>query len=54
MNKLIQRVNDINELEKNVNEHDIKMNVMERRLDYFKSALESSSTNHSLFSLLER
>ncbi|CAF2118043.1 unnamed protein product [Rotaria magnacalcarata] len=55
MNKLIQRVSDINELEKNINEHDIKMNIMERRLDYFKTALEeSSSTNHSLFSLLDR
>ncbi|CAF4011090.1 unnamed protein product, partial [Rotaria magnacalcarata] len=54
MNKLIQRVNDINELEKNINEHDIKMSIMERRLDYFKTALESSSTNHSLFSLLDR
>ncbi|CAF3430378.1 unnamed protein product [Rotaria socialis] len=48
MNKLIQRVSDINELEKNINGHDIKMNIMERRLDYFKTALEeSSSTNHS-------
>ncbi|CAF3645050.1 unnamed protein product [Rotaria socialis] len=54
MNKLIQRVNDINELEKNISEHDIKMSIMERRLDYFKTALESSSTNHSLFSLLDR
>ncbi|CAF5022229.1 unnamed protein product, partial [Rotaria socialis] len=55
MNKLIQRVSDINELEKNINGHDIKMNIMERRLDYFKTALEeSSSTNHSLFSLLDR
>ncbi|CAF0977060.1 unnamed protein product [Rotaria sordida] len=54
MNKLIQRVNDINELEKNINEHDIKMNIMEKRLDYFKTTLESSSTNHSLFSLLDR
>ncbi|CAF5109832.1 unnamed protein product, partial [Rotaria magnacalcarata] len=53
MNKLIQRVNDINELEKNINEYDIKMNIMERRLDYFKTALESSSTYHSLFSLLD-
>ncbi|CAF2046791.1 unnamed protein product, partial [Rotaria magnacalcarata] len=43
MNKLIQRINDINELEKNINEHDIKMNIMERRLDYFKTALEESS-----------
>ena len=54
MNKLIQRVNTINDLEKNINEHDIKMNIMGRRLDCIKTVLESSSTNHSLFSLLDR
>ena len=54
MNKLVQRVNNINELEKNRNEYDVKMNIMEKRLEYFKTALESSSTNHSLFSLLNR
>ncbi|CAF4372045.1 unnamed protein product, partial [Rotaria magnacalcarata] len=46
MNKLIQRVNDINELEKNINEYDIKMNIMERRLDYFKTALETLDEAH--------
>jgi hypothetical protein len=51
VNKLIQRVNDINELDKTLNEHEMKMNLRERCLDYFKQA---SSPNHSLFSLLER
>jgi hypothetical protein len=54
MNKLIQRVNDINELEKNLNDHEMKMNIMDKCLDYFKTALNHSSTSHSLFSLLER
>jgi hypothetical protein len=54
MNKLLQRVNDLNELDKHLNEQEIKMNIMEKRLDYFKTALENPSTNHSLFSLLER
>ncbi|CAF1327016.1 unnamed protein product [Adineta steineri] len=54
MNKLIQRVNDINELDKNLYEHEIKLNIMDKRLDYFKTALETTSTNHSLFSLLDR
>jgi hypothetical protein len=54
MNKLIQRVNDINDLEKALNDQEIKMNINERRLDYFKTALENSSINHSLFSLLDR
>jgi hypothetical protein len=54
MNKLLQRVNDLNELDKNLNEQEIKMNIMEKRLDYFKTVLENPSTNHSLFSLLDR
>ncbi len=51
MNKLIQRVNYLNELDKTLNEQEIKMNIMERCLEYFKQA---STTNHSLFSLFDR
>jgi 3-dehydroquinate dehydratase len=54
MNKLIQRVNDMSELDRSFNEHEIKLNLMEKRVDYFKAAAESTSANHSLFSLLER
>jgi len=54
INKLIQRVNDINEFDKIYNEQEIKLNIIERCLDYFKQALNNSSTNHSLFSLFDR
>ncbi len=46
MNKLIQRVNHINESDKNSNEQEIQMNINERHLDYLKTGLENSSTNH--------
>lgn len=54
MNKLIQRVTDINELDKTSNEQEIKMNIIEKCLDYLKQAKENSSLTHSLFSLFDR
>ncbi|CAF0981896.1 unnamed protein product [Adineta ricciae] len=54
MNKLFQRVNDMNELNKTFNEHEMKICLMEKRLDYFRTAVESNATSHPLFSLLDR
>ncbi|UJR15815.1 hypothetical protein I4U23_002744 [Adineta vaga] len=54
MNKLMQRVHDINESDKTLNEYEIQMNLMEKRSDYFKAALQNTSTNHPLFTLLNR
>ena len=51
MNKLIQRVNDINELDKNVFQQETKMNMVDKCLEYMKQA---SSIKHSLFSLFDR
>jgi hypothetical protein len=54
MNKLIQRVQDISDLDLNLREHEMKMNMMDKCVDYFKAAVQSSSTHHELFSLLDR
>jgi len=51
MNKLLQRVHDLSELDKKVYEHERKCNIMEQCLDYFQ---EIKSTNHSFFSLFDR
>lgn len=51
MNKLIQRVSDLSELDKTFSEQKLKMNIMGKCIEYLQ---EISSTNHSLFSLFDR
>ncbi len=51
MNKLIQRVNDLNELDGTLNEHEMKMNMIEKCIEYLKQV---SSATHPLFSLFDR
>ena len=54
MNKLLQRVHDISGLDQNLHDNEMKLNMMDKRLEYLKSALDSPSTDHALFSLPER
>ena len=54
MNKLIQRVQDISDLDRNLHEHEMKMNMMDKCVEYFKAAQPPSPTSHELFSLLDR
>lgn len=51
MNKLIQRVQDFSEIEKNSHEQGIKYNLLGKCLEYFQ---EVKSKGHSLFSLIDR